>query len=186
MAIRKSKPPARDGITYRDGAGTEIHDGSNYPQEHRSFDELATGGRVMKRKEHEREEEREHEGEHHRKERAAGGRTGRSNEQGEEGSGSPEFFGGAESPTARAAHGDRQAKDGGAIKKKRKARKRGGAAVEGHDAHRRLDRARGGRTRMHRAGGGMVGSDSKPLTEANKLTPPKGSKATPADNPEDD
>ena len=33
-------------------------------------------------------------------------------------------------------------------------------------------------------GGRMIGSDTRPLTEANKLTPP--GKSSPQDNPEDD
>ena len=138
-------------------------------------------------------EEHEEKMEHERKRRASGGRagatdaeekrSGRSNEQGEEGTGDPEFFGGAESPSAKAAHGDEKAKKGGRIK--RKERKRGGRmAVDGKDGHKRLDRAAGGRAR--RASGGMVGSDKHPLTEANRLTAPKGDRREPADNPEDD
>src|ERR1700674_1336708 len=175
MAIRKNKPPVRDGITYRAGAGTALHDGEKNDQELRPMDQLATGGRVMRKKEHEEHDKDE------RKERAAGGRT---KDDGDEGSGSPEFFAGAESPTAKAMHGEKEAAKGGRIK--RKARKRGGAMVEGKAAHRRLDRASGGRARMRRASGGMTGADVRPLTEANKLTPPKGDKRTPQDNSEDD
>ena len=186
MAVRKTTPGDKDGIKYADGAGTEDHDGIKYAEEHRSFDELARGGRAMAR--HEKEE---------MKERASGGRagatdaeekrSGRSNEQGEEGTGDPEFFGGAESPSAKAAHGDEKAKKGGRIK--RKERKRGGRmAVDGKDGHKRLDRAHGGRTK-HRAMGGAaggIGSDKHPLTEANKLVRPKGDKMVAEDDSEDD
>lgn len=185
MAIRKSKPPVTDGIKYADGAGTETHDGIDYPEEHRSFDELRDGGRAMARhkdgKEHEKEERKEHE----RKKRADGGsaRDGRSDEQGEEGTGSPEYFAGAESPTAKAAKGEREAKDGGRMKRKRKERKRGGRMeVEGKGAHHRLDRASGGRARRA-MGGKMTGSDSRPLTSASHLAAPKGDRRVPQDDP---
>ena len=122
MAIRKTKPGAKDGIAYRDGAGTEQHDGIDYDEEHRTFDQLATGGRVMERH---KKDERE------RKERARGGsaKSGRSNDEGDEGTGNPEYFGGAESPSAKAAKGDREAATGGRIKNmRRKERKAVGAS----------------------------------------------------------
>ena len=202
MAIRKNKPGVSDGIKYADGAGTEEHDGIKYPEEHRTYDELATGGRAMARGQHGPHEAEHGDGHHTRhhgdghvinigrkaggkvKARAASGRTGRSDEQGEEGSGKPEFFAGAESPTAKAAHGDEKAKKGGRIKKRRERAHGGRMHVEGKDGHKRLDRAAGGRAR--RASGGMVGSDKHPLTEANRLTAPKGDRREPADNPEDD
>ena len=196
MAIKKTTPGDQDGIKYAGGAGTEEHDGIKYPEEHRTFDELARGGRAMARhhEEHEEHKERAAGG---RAARASGGRagatdaeekrSGRSNEQGEEGTGDPEFFGGAESPSAKAAHGDEKAKKGGRIK--RKERKRGGRmAVDGKDGHKRLDRAHGGRTK-HRAMGGAaggIGSDKHPLTEANKLVRPKGDKMVAEDDSEDD
>ena len=164
MAVRKSKPPVKDGITYKDGAGTETHDGIDYPEQHKSFDELATGGRAKMKHEE-------------KKERKDGGsaKSGRSNDEGDEGTGSPEFFGGAESPTAKAAKGNRTMKTGGRMK-----RKRGGAAVEGKMARHRMDRPR------RATGGRMVGADVRPLTEANKLSPPKGDKSNAAQNSEDD
>jgi hypothetical protein len=212
MAIRKSKPGVKDGVGYTEGAGTEQHDGVAYDEEHRSMDELATGGRVMARHHAPHEGDGHHHGTHHVEHdghghhsrhhgdghiihigRKDGGRlntqtkSGRSDEQGEEGSGNPEFFGGGESPSAKAAHGDEEAKRGGRIKKgKRKERKRGGRMVEGRDAKKRLDRSRGGRTRMPKASGGGIGSDKHPLTEANRLTSPKGDRRTANDDPEDD
>lgn len=187
MAIRKNKPPTTDGIKYASGAGTETHDGIDYPQEHRTMDQLATGGRATMRKEHEeREHEREMDKKEHRKERSPGGGVKMEDKEGDEaeGKGDPEYFAGGESPTARAAKGDRTAKEGGRIKKKRKERKRGGAVVEGKSAHHRLDHAKPGMKR--RAMGGGIGADMKPLTEANKLQAPKGDKRTPQDDPEDD
>ena len=196
MAIRKTKPPVRDGIKYADGAGTETHDGIDYPEEHRTYDELARGGRAMARhhKESKAEEKREEEHKEHRKERAAGGsvklarggaaKDGRSNEQGEEGSGEPEYFGGGESPTAKVAKGDRAAKRGGRMK--RKESKHGGRMeMEGKGAHHRLDRAAGGRARRA-MGGKMTGSDSRPLTSASHLAAPKGDKRVPQDDPPTD
>lgn len=198
MAIRKTKPPVRDGITYRDGAGTETHDGIDYPEEHRTYDELARGGRAMAKhhkesKAEERREEEHKEHEHERKKRATGGsvklarggaaKDGRSDEQGEEGSGDPEYFGGGESPTAKVAKGDRAAKRGGRM---RKERKHGGRMeMEGKGAHHRLDRAAGGRARRA-MGGKMTGSDSRPLTSASHLAAPKGDKRVPQDDPPTD
>ena len=113
-----------------------------------------------------------------KKERKDGGsaKSVMSDDQGDEGTGKPEYFGGAESPTAKASKGDRAKKAGGRMK-----RKRGGAAVEGKMARGRMDRPR------RATGGRMVGADVRPLTEANKLSPPKGDgKGNSAQNSEDD
>ena len=178
MAIRKTKPGVQDGDSYRDGAGTEQHDGDKYDQEHRTYDELARGGRAMAK-----HEKKESKAEEKREERARGGGVKAGGADGDEGAGKPEYFGGAESPSARAARGDREAKEGGRVKRKRKERKAGGR-VEGHAAHKRLDRAgHGGKKRA--MGGRMAGADSHPLTEANKLERPKGDKGSNMDNEED-
>lgn len=160
MAAKTRTPDHGDGDDYKGDETAKDHDGIKYPEERKSFDELATGGRVMKK--------------------VAKDPTGAA-----EGSGKPEFFAGEKSPTADAAEGDRQAASGGAMKAKRKRKSRAeGGRLEGEEGHKRLDRHHG--MRKKRAAGGMVGSDSKPLTEAHKLMPPKGDKRTAQDDPTTD
>lgn len=137
--------------------------------------------------------------------------SGSDNSEDGEGSGNPTFSPSPENYVSKEAHGDVPNKAhggsvhedeeereedhrGGSVHKKHRKKHRDGHKVEGEASHFHMGRghhkgrstggqvARATGGRVARAKGGGVGADRNPLTQAARLSPPKGEKRTPEDN----